>query len=292
MKMLSRSRDQRNKAVDKDQQLVAGAAVKKTLAGQWLLVAALLAAGLGAGPAWGDDGSGVSLFNSIFGTRTPPSYRPYVYNYPHAIPPDYVYRTGRVFSPTNLTHSTSLWRRVVYGGNGDANPGSTGEVAAVVQQLGADLVAGAGQEGMSEYSVAVSTFVNLDNLYATSALGRYVGEQLIGELQRAGAEVVDVRKTPGLMVSERHGEYGMSRNMDELGFTQAAQATVVGTYSVNGREVLLNARLLRNQDNVVLSSARASLPMDSLVAGMLADEDMPSSTHVSRVTVRAYPEKK
>lgn len=265
---------------------------RMAMAGRGMLVVAVLAAGLAAAPAWGGDAGGVSLWNSIFGARTPPSYRPYAYNYPHAIPPDYVYRTGRVFSPTNLTHSASLWRRALHGGDGDANPGMPGEVAAVVQRLGADLVAGAGQEGMGEYSVAVSTFVNLDNLYATSALGRYVGEQLIGELQRAGAEVVDVRKTPGLMVSERHGEYGMSRNMDELGMAQAAQATVVGTYSVNGQEVLLNARLLRNQDNVVLSSARASLPMDSLVAGMLADEDMPSSTHVSRVTVRAYPEKK
>ena len=29
-----------------------------------------------------------------------PDYRGYYYNYPHEVPPDYVYRTGRVFGPS------------------------------------------------------------------------------------------------------------------------------------------------------------------------------------------------
>ncbi|MFZ5776183.1 MAG: FlgO family outer membrane protein [Thermodesulfobacteriota bacterium] len=258
---------------------------------RWM-VAMALSSLLAASSGWGDESAGFGSGFSLFGSRSAPPYRAHAYNYPHAIPPDYAYRTGRVFSPYNLSHSASLWRRALYGGNGEAMPGHPGEVAATVSRLAGDLVAGLGEEGIAEYSVAVSTVVNLNNLYATSALGRYVGEQLIGELQRAGVEVVDVRKTPGLMVSERHGEYGMSRDMNELGFTQSAQATLVGTYTVNGQEVLLNARLLRNQDNVVLASSRAALPMDALVAGMLADENMPAATQVSRVGVRSFPDKK
>ena len=38
--------------------------------------------------------SEIAAFESVQG----PSYRSYFYNYPHTVPPDYVFRTERVFA--------------------------------------------------------------------------------------------------------------------------------------------------------------------------------------------------
>lgn len=210
-----------------------------------------------------------------------PIYRSYFYNYPHEIPADYVFRTERVFSPQAMKDG-------VPPGGSPVAPNAA--LAAAVHDLARKLLAGVGEEIADEYTVAVSTFVNLNNLYATSALGRYVGEQMIGELQGHGIAVVDVRKTPGIMVSRYHGEYAMSRDMKELGYIQHAQAMLVGTYAVAPGRVFLNARLLRNEDNLVLAAAALEIPMDQVVAAMLADEGMPVGRAVP-VAVRAFGKK-
>ncbi|PKN15791.1 MAG: hypothetical protein CVU68_13335 [Deltaproteobacteria bacterium HGW-Deltaproteobacteria-3] len=103
--------------------------------------------------------------------------------------------------------------------------------------------------------------------------------------------MIEVRKTPGLMVSPYHGEYALSRSMDEISLVQGAQAVVVGTYAVAGQEIFVNARLLRNDDNRVLSSASLVLPIDALTANLLANESMPASTRTAKVEIREFPEK-
>ncbi|MGV1099929.1 FlgO family outer membrane protein [Thiovibrio sp. JS02] len=259
------------------------------------IIISALAALFTASPATGDDSGAPAAAGGnpvISGgqVRPVPVYRPYFYNYPHALPPDYVFRTARVFSPHNL--ALPLPGGGKGAGGAGALPDQGAALKTAITQLGKALLVNAREDVVDEYVVAVSTFVNLDNLYATSSLGRYLGEQFIGELQQAGVEVVEVRKTPGMMISEHHGEYGLSRDMDELGFVQSAQAMVVGTYTVTEQEVLVNVRLLRNEDNMVLSTANAVLPLGSLTAGMLANESMPAvAIGTSRVTVRQFPEK-
>jgi TolB-like protein len=218
-----------------------------------------------------------------------PAYRPYFYNYPHAIPADYVFRTGRVFSPRNMSQSFLAGA----GQSGGASADGAGQGAALhakINQLGKALMANASEVLADEYVVAVSTFVSLDNLYATSSLGRFLGEELLATLQQAGLEVIEVRKTPGMMVSPYHGEYALSRSMDEISLVQAAQAVVVGTYAVAGQEIFINARLLRNEDNRILSSASLVLPIDAMTANLLANESMPASTRTSQVGIRQFQE--
>ena len=221
-----------------------------------------------------------------------PSYRPYFYNYPHAIPPDYVFRTGRVFSPTNMGQSmlpaTTLGKSDENVAVGAVSHGM--QLNGLVRGLCEKLLLNAREEVADEYVVMVSTFVNLNNLYATSSLGRYLGEQMIGELQVAKVDVVEVRKSPGILVSRNHGEYGLSRDMDELAFVQSAQAMVVGTYTVSAGEIFVNARLLRNEDNMVLSSASMVLPVNNLTSRLLADEAMPLAASTTQVGVRGFDE--
>ncbi len=223
-------------------------------------------------------------------TEMAPPYRPYFYNYPHAIPSDYVFRTGRVFSQKNMTGQPWDWLLALFGKKTPEaafDPAKAAAFQKIIAKLGRVLVENANDELDDESVLTVSTFVNLNNLYATSALGRYLGEQMIGELQKQGFSVIDVRKTPGIMISEGQGEYGLSRDMDELTYIHKAQAMVVGTYSATETELLLNARILRNEDGMVLSTASLVLPVDSIVGRLLADERAPDGPG-AKVTLRAF----
>ena len=150
------------------------------------------------------------------------------------------------------------------------------EIRARTRELVRQLLQNATGGLADEYVLTVNTFVNLNNLYQTSSLGRYLGEQVIGELHAAGVGVIDVRKSNSLMVRERFGEYGLSRDMDELGKVHTSQAMVVGTYSYADGKILLNARVLRNADGMVVSHASLAFALDSLTGQMLRDEAAPA----------------
>ncbi|MBU0484778.1 MAG: hypothetical protein KKB30_09730 [Proteobacteria bacterium] len=225
-------------------------------------------------------------------------YRNYYYNYPHSLPGDYVYRTARVFPPPTKRkgnwHIFSWFRGEPR--QPKANPGQQAnqglELREKVRDLASQLVLNGG-DSFEEYAVTVSTFVNLDNLYQTSSLGRYLSEQLITDLQLSGVEVVEVRKTPAILIKQQAGEYGMSRDMDELSFVHSSQAMVVGTYTFVDDQIFLNARLLRNKDKVVLSSASMVFGLDQISGGLLAHENTLFQRQVKAgppVQVRSYIE--
>lgn len=232
-----------------------------------------------------------------------PNYRGYYYNYPHDLPPDYVYRTGRVYGPSSASFN---WRDPLAffrgkGGSKRVSPRSgamaSGEMIdrglpQRVEELALQLIASADEDFTDEYVLTVSTFVNLNDLYATSSLGRYLAEQCMAELQLRGARLVEVRKTPAMMIRQKGGEYGLSRDMDELSFVQGAQAMVAGTYTVSGERVFLNAKLLRNSDNRVLATASLSMNIDQEISQMLSDEKSSVKTVLRTsaiVPVRSFP---
>lgn len=202
-------------------------------------------------------------------------------DYPQTIKPEYLYKTGRVVVAPDS--SRTLWDYLsFFAWESDPDKGHVfpaEEAAALrgrVRELARQLLLNSQESIAEEYVLTVNSFVNLNNLYKTSSLGRYISEQLIGELQLAGVEVIDVRKSAGLMIREGHGEYGMSREMEELSYVHASQAMVVGTYTYASGQVFLNARILRNSDGMVLSNGSFVFDLDSVTRQMLADEAMPA----------------
>ena len=154
-----------------------------------------------------------------------------------------------------------------------ADPGK--ELKLQIKKLADQLLANSRDDIRDEESITVCTFVNLNHLYTTSGLGRYLGEQMINELQLAGLDVFDVRITPAIMISQGFGEYGMSRDMAELSFVHPGSAMVVGTYSFTDSEIFINARLLRNSNGKVLSAASTVFAMNEISTALLADEARP-----------------
>lgn len=201
----------------------------------------------------------------------------YAVDYPQAMKMDYQYRTARVAEPPA---EKTLWDHLSF----FAIPSEPGhefpaaeaeELRARTRELVYQLLQNAHEGLAEEYVLTVNTFVNLNSLYRTSSLGRYLGEQMIGELQAAGVGVIDVRKSNGLMIREQFGEYGLSRDINELSSVHGSQAMVVGTYTYANGQILLNARVLRNADGMVISHANIAFALDDLTGQMLKDEAMP-----------------
>lgn len=238
---------------------------------------------------------GVLLLTSLIdaGERQALQGEKYVYYNVQALPLDYVYRTEQAFPPPEK--EKTIWDYLSFLALPSKEPehatpaAEANELKMRVRELCLQLIQNSAESIAEEYVLTVSSFVNLNNLYQVSSLGRYVGEQLIGELQLAGVEVIDVRKTPGLMIREGQGEYGLSRNMVELSYIHAAHATVVGTYTYSSGQILMNARLLRNPDGMVLSQANLVFALDPMTRGLLADEGMPPRSG-STVSLQAFQE--
>ncbi len=129
-----------------------------------------------------------------------------------------------------------------------------------------DPEAGALAEGL-----LVSTFVDLKKLYRTSSFGRYVADQLMNDFQQMGYSVVEMRKANEVMVQERRGEYGLSRDPARIKAAQSAGTMLTGTYTLAPHHIMVNARILDNRSGVVLSSATAMFPRNYLSRTLLAD---------------------
>ncbi len=201
-------------------------------------------------------------------------------DYPQTMKLDYQYRTARVPEPPA---EKTLWEYLSFFAIKTTKDPEQEFLAAEAEELRArtrelvrQLLQNSPDGIAEEYVLTVNSFVNLNSLYKTSSLGRYLGEQMIGELQAAGVGVIDVRKSNSLMIRESFGEYGLSRDMNELRSNHGSQAMVVGTYTYANGQILLNARVLRNTDGMVISHANIAFALDSLTGQLLKDEATPS----------------
>ncbi len=215
-------------------------------------------------------------------------YKEYSLDYPHPVTRDYVYRTPRVYQ-SGAGQPSSL--------SGDQGagphekpliPAEEGtELGLRVRELVAELLATSRESVVGELQVAVASFVNLEQLYETSGMGRYISEQMLHELQRAGVEVVDVRMMPSMKISQGHGEYVLSRDMGELNYVHDVDAVVAGTYTVADGQIFLNVRLLTAGTGKILSSGSTVFEVDSAAAALLQRSGQPVSSPVA-VGIQSY----
>lgn len=111
-----------------------------------------------------------------------------------------------------------------------------------------------GTGGGSERLI-LTTFVNLDNLYESSGLGRAMAEGLSASLFRQGYRIAEIRKAQELFFKRDSGELALTRDAALVAREQDAQAIVVGTYSVTPRTVIVNVRMVAADSTEVLSVA-------------------------------------
>lgn len=137
--------------------------------------------------------------------------------------------------------------------------------------------------------IAVTTFVDVNYLYKTSPFGRYIAEQLIGELQRASFNVMEYRKTNSIMTREGFGEYSLSRDSKEIAKSTSAGLVLVGTYMIKDRYVMVNARIV-DSNQLVHSSGMIILRKDGLIADLLQHASVPDLAPPARIAIKGLGE--
>jgi len=144
-----------------------------------------------------------------------------------------------------------------------------------VKDMAEDLLRNIGmgnnRSGSMDEGLLVCTFVELKKLYRTSSFGRYLAEQLMSEFQQRQFRVVEMRQSREVLVKERYGEYGLSRDPEAMRQEVAAGAMLTGTYVATADNIIINARIIDNRSAALLSSATMILPRNRLTEELLAD---------------------
>jgi len=146
-----------------------------------------------------------------------------------------------------------------------------GQIDELARQLVAHLPDRDPDFGPLREGLAVCSFVELKKLTRTSSLGRYLSEQLMTEFQQHGITVTEIRKTNDILVQERRGEYGLSRDPASIGASVTSGATLTGTYTLTEHHVLVNARIIDARTGNLLSSGSTRIARNRLTDNLLAD---------------------
>ncbi|MEZ8826801.1 FlgO family outer membrane protein [Vibrio amylolyticus] len=111
--------------------------------------------------------------------------------------------------------------------------------------------------------IAVTSFVDLQNMDATNWLGNSVSEGFIHQFQRRGFKVVDFKTTGAIQVTQQ-GDFAFSRDWKDLAQEQEIQYILTGTMLRQEGGVLVNARVVGMQSRVVVATAQGFLPADRI----------------------------
>ena len=121
-----------------------------------------------------------------------------------------------------------------------------------------------------EESILVASFVDIDDLTESSTLGRIVSEQIASRLSQHGFRIIEVKlRQESVFIEKGKGEFLLSREVLSLGETRGAQAVLVGTYAVSKNFIFISARVVRTEDNSVITGYDYELPNDDTTRSML-----------------------
>ena len=151
------------------------------------------------------------------------------------------------------------------------NPGyvDARELKLKVRELCEQLIAGI-KDGALRNSVALPvSFVNMDNLEQTSSFGRFLSEQLFYEFNQRGFPIQEYRIPKTITMREGEGDFYLTRAMGAVN-VPSCSVVVAGTYYADRQAVIVNARLVRPTDGMVLRTANVVLPSNRLTRRMLS----------------------
>ncbi len=115
----------------------------------------------------------------------------------------------------------------------------------------------------------ITSFVNIDDLRASSTFGRITSEQVGSKFSQSGYPVIEMKLRSSVFIKEQSGEFILSRALKSLSTSHDAQAVLAGTYAVGANMVYVTSKLIRTSDGVILSSYDYTLPMGPDTAKLL-----------------------
>ncbi|KJF90417.1 FlgO family outer membrane protein [Photobacterium leiognathi] len=111
--------------------------------------------------------------------------------------------------------------------------------------------------------LAVTSFVDLQDMTETNWLGNVVSENFMYQMQQRGFTVVDYKST-GVIKVTSDGDFSISRNWRELASQQPVDYVLTGTMLRQSGGVLVNARIIGMRSNVVIATAQGFLPAERI----------------------------
>jgi hypothetical protein len=136
---------------------------------------------------------------------------------------------------------------------------------------GADLLAQRSSPLPKDRPIVVATMVSQNDYRQSSPFGRLASQLIANRLVQDGYLINDLTYTSALVMQAGTGVLVLSDEARRVATVAKAQAVIVGTYAVGGREIYLNIRLLRAGDGVILSSADVALPLDDNTRAMVGE---------------------
>lgn len=109
--------------------------------------------------------------------------------------------------------------------------------------------------------IAITSFVDLHQFDKTTHFGRTLSEGFFDELFIRGFNVSDFRGQGTLSIN-KEGEYFLTRDVKLLNKDVQSDYVLVGTYTSFENKILINARIMDNQNGRILASARANYITD------------------------------
>ena len=122
--------------------------------------------------------------------------------------------------------------------------------------------------------IMVTNLVNINDLRATSTLGRLAPQQIGSRLAQYGYAVVESRLRSSMAMSVNRGEFLLSREAAQLMAAEyGAQAALVGTYAITGGRVFISVRVVSLETQAVLGAYEYYLANGSEARQLAADDD-------------------
>jgi TolB-like protein len=132
--------------------------------------------------------------------------------------------------------------------------------------------------------IAVTTFVDIDNLYESSTFGRLLAEQMMSELAMRGYNVIELRQAEAMQIMYDRGEFSLSRDIATLKKNQDISAIVVGTYTASPDRVYLNCRMIDPATSLVASVGSVEMARTPEISKLLRTNSFPPT--LERIPVR------
>lgn len=117
--------------------------------------------------------------------------------------------------------------------------------------------------------VITTTFVDSNNFLNSSTLGRTSSEIVAGRMAQNGFPIKEIRLRSNILVRGNQGEMLLSREFKEVAKQQSADAVIVGTYAEAAQQVYVSTKLIRLEDERVLSAHNFSVEKSKDIATLL-----------------------
>ncbi len=138
-----------------------------------------------------------------------------------------------------------------------------------------------------------TSFVNINNKAQTSAFGNLLAESLIYEFNQRAFPVREYRLSGDIDIKLAQGDFALLRK-GLVDTNEKWAALIVGTYYVDKDAVIVNARLVRARDGMVLRTGQLVLvktPFITRLTQHIITTDVPKTVTVRTVSAPRNPPK-